>query len=128
VSQGHVFVLYQLLFDVELSENVRFDLLRYRSRVSCSFVVNRELIWIVAIRFDEGKKPRLSNAQDLLDIASLNLFAQVAFDKLFDLAIGEPLVQLNHNLRPPFGLRLWVRRCSLLNSKSLINGSLLIRK
>jgi hypothetical protein len=55
VTQGHVFVLYQLLFVAELSENLCFDLLRYRSRVSCSFVVNREIIWIVVICFYEGK-------------------------------------------------------------------------
>ena len=80
----------------------------------------------MAICFDEGKKPRFSNAQDLLDIACLNLFLQVAFDKLFDLAVGESLVQLNYNLRPPFGLRLWFARCSLLNFKSIKNSSLLI--
>jgi hypothetical protein len=82
----------------------------------------------VTIRIDEGKEPHFSNAQDLLDIPSVNLFAQVAFDKLSDLSVGESLVQLYHNLRPPFGLRLWFLRCSLLNRKSLKNGSLLIRK
>ena len=50
----------------------------------------------VAICVDEGKEPRFSNAQDLLDIASLNLFAQVAFDEFFDLTAGESLVQLYH--------------------------------
>jgi hypothetical protein len=85
-------------------------------------------MWTVAIRIDEGKEPRFSNAQDLLDITSPNLFPQVAFDELFDLAIGESLVQLYHNLRPPFALRLWALRCSLLNRKSLKNASLLIRK
>ncbi len=82
----------------------------------------------VAIRVDEGKEPRFSNTQDLLDIPSLNLLPQVAFDELSDLAVGESLVQLYHNLRPPFGLRLWFLRCSLLNRKSVKNGSLLIRK
>ena len=71
----------------------------------------------VAIRVDEGKEPRFSNAQDLLDKASLNLFAQVAFDEFFYLNVSESLVQLYHNLRPPFGLRLWVTRCSLLICK-----------
>ncbi len=66
------------------------------------------------------------NAQDLLDIPSLNLFPQVAFDELSDLTISESLVQLYHNLRPPFGLRLWFPRCSLLNFKSIKNSSLLI--
>jgi hypothetical protein len=37
VTQGHVFVLYQLLFGVEFSENVRLDLLRYRPRVRLFF-------------------------------------------------------------------------------------------
>ena len=74
-------------------------------------------MWIVAIRFDEGKESRFSNAQDLLDIASLNLSLQVAFDELLDLSVGESLVQLYHNLKPPFGLRLWVLRCSLLIRK-----------
>jgi hypothetical protein len=58
-------------------------------------------------------KTSLSNAQYLFDIASLNRFLQVAFNELLDLAVGESLVQLNHNLRPPFGLRLWVTRSSL---------------
>ena len=81
-----------------------------------------------AIRADEGEESRFSNAQDLLDIVSLNLFAQVAFDEFFDLTVGESLMQLYHNRRPPFGLRLWFFRSSLLKRKSLINGSLLIRK
>jgi len=55
----------------------------------------------VAIRMDVGKEPRFSNAQDLLDVPSVNLFPQVAFDKLSDLSIGESLVHLYHSLRPP---------------------------
>ena len=79
-----------------------------------------------AIPIDEGKEPRFSNAQDLLDIASLNLFAQVAFDEFFDLTVSESLVQLCHNRRAPFGLRLWFPRSSLLNFKSIQNSSFLI--
>jgi len=67
----------------------------------------------VCIRIDEGKEPRFSNAQNLLNIVSLNPFAQVALDELFDLAVSESLVQLYHNLRPPFGLRLCLIKSSL---------------
>ena len=128
VSQWYVGVLYHGLFDLELSENFVFNGLRYRSGFGVSFIVNRELMWTVAIRVDEGKEPRFSNAQDLLDVPSLNLFFQVAFYELFDLSIGESLVQLYHNLRPPFGLRLWFPRNSLLNFQSIENSSVLIRK
>jgi DNA-binding CsgD family transcriptional regulator len=41
----------------------------------------------VAIRMDEGKEPRFSNAQDLLDIPSVNLLPQVAVDRLSGLGI-----------------------------------------
>jgi hypothetical protein len=44
---------------------------------------------------------------------------------IIDLAIRESLVQMYHNRRPPFGLRLWVLRSSLLHRKYLKNGSLL---
>ena len=80
----------------------------------------------VAIRIDGGKKSLFSNAQDLLDIGSLNLFPQIAFDEFFDLTVSEFLVKLYHNLRPPFSLRLWFLRSSLLNFKSIKNSSLLI--
>jgi len=74
-------------------------------------------MWTVAMRVDDGKEPLSSNAQDILDIPCLNLFPQVAFDELFDLAIGESPVQLYHKLKPPFGLRLWITGCSLLIRK-----------
>ena len=66
------------------------------------------------IRMDEGKESRFSNAQDLLDIPSVNLLTKVTSDEISYLSIGESLVQLYHNLRPPFGLKLWFLRCSLL--------------
>ena len=74
-------------------------------------------MWTAAMRVDDGKEPRFSNAQDILDIPYLNLFPQVSFYELFDLAIGESPVQLYHNLKPPFGLRLWIPGCSLLIRK-----------
>ena len=59
---------------------------------------------------------------------ALNIFAQVAFDELFDLAVGESLVQLYHNPRPPFGLGLWLIKSSVINLKSIKTGSRLFRK
>jgi hypothetical protein len=81
---------------------------------------------ILSIRMDETEEPRFSNARDSLDIVSFNLFPQVVLDEISYLAIGESFVQLYHNLRPPFGLRLWFLRSSLLNFKSFKNSSLLV--
>ena len=80
-------------------------------------MLNWELIRAVVILIDEGTKSCFSNTQALLNIASLNLFAQVAFDEFFALTVGESLVQLYHNQRPLFGLRLWFLRSSLLIRK-----------
>jgi len=88
-----------------------------RHEIECNSQSDRSKSSRCGTHNDDGKEPRFSNAQELLAIVSLNLFAQVAFDKLSDLSIGESLLQLYHNLRPPFGLRLWVLRCSLLNRK-----------
>jgi hypothetical protein len=55
VTQGHVFVLYQLLFVAEFSENVPFDLLQYLPGLGVSGIANRELVRIVVICFYEGK-------------------------------------------------------------------------
>ena len=55
VSYRYVGILYHILFDLELFNNVVFNGLGDCSGFGASFIVNRELMRTVAIRIDDGK-------------------------------------------------------------------------
>jgi hypothetical protein len=67
-----------------------------------SLVLNREMLGIVFVLFQEHEKPAFLDLQDLLDVLSFDLVLEIPFKKFSKLIGRKPFVQLRHNLKPPF--------------------------
>ena len=100
-SYRNIGIVNQCLINSKLFEDMALNDRRDASGFLMSGLDNRKTIGVFPVFLQKHKKPRLPNAQHLLNIGSVHLMVNVSLNELFDLMIGKPRVHLCHTQKPP---------------------------
>jgi hypothetical protein len=86
-----------------------------------SWVLDRKLVRVLLVLFEEHEKTPLSYSKDLLNIFSFDFILYIAYQKFFHLIRAKSFVQLRHSLNLPMSFRLYPLRnwgCACFKFKS----------